>query len=227
MRLPSLDLSPSGETLLAIVIGALLATASGMFATQYEAWMRRREKERDAALLIGEIFATMQILLGNADRSRLVGNPWGHVTMRILRGVRREIDIYDRNRERLYDLRIAGLRVRIHALMVRTAMPLDGILDLASDLAGRPDDPALASARALREQAFAVLMQNAGQMSAIIDDLRRLARRGLAEADVIASVAAAPTDTFPEPSGSRLTPEPGLPGAPQIGDFEPDPSGSR
>jgi hypothetical protein len=194
MRLPSFDLSSNGETLAAIVIGAILATASGMLATQFEAWLRRRERERDAALLFGEVFSTLHILLGNADASRLQGDPWGPVTIRILYGARKEIDVYDRNRERLYDLRSANLRARVHSLMVRMAMPLDGILAAAGDLAARPGDPTLAHLVAARESAFAMLMQLAAQTPKIVADLGAVSRRSPSGGDPLASPSVRPTD---------------------------------
>jgi hypothetical protein len=194
MRLPSFDLSSNGETLAAIVIGAILATASGMLATQFEAWLRRRERERDAALLFGEVFSTLHILLGNAEASRLQGDPWGPVTIRILHGARKEIDVYDRNRERLYDLRSANLRARVHSLMVRMAMPLDGILAAAGDLAARPGDPTLAHLFAAREGAFAMLMQLAAQTPKIVADLGAVSRRSPAGGDPLASPPVRPTD---------------------------------
>jgi hypothetical protein len=180
MRLPSFDLSANGGTLIAVVAGALLATLSAVFATWFEASMKRRERERDAALLLGEIFFTLRILLINADRARGQGDPWGSVTMRILRSARREIDIYDRNRERLYDLRSADLRIKIHALILRTAMPLDGILDSANAPAAQPKGAPFAPLHPERDRAFALIMHNTSQMPAIVTDLRRLARRPLA-----------------------------------------------
>jgi hypothetical protein len=179
MRLPSFDLAGNGGTLIAVVAGALLATLSAVFATWFEASMKRRERERDAALLLGEILYTLRILLINADRARGQGDPWGSVTMRILRSARREIDIYDRNRERLYDLRSADLRIKIHALILRTAMPLDGILDSAI-AAARPEESSLGALHPARDRAFALIMDNAAKMPAIVDNLRRLARRPLA-----------------------------------------------
>jgi len=115
----------------------------------------------------------------NADRARGQGDPWGSVTTRILRSARREIDIYDRNRERLYDLRSADLRIKIHALILRTAMPLDGILDSAI-AAARPEESSLGALHPARDRAFALIMDNAAKMPAIVDNLRRLARRPLA-----------------------------------------------
>jgi hypothetical protein len=51
MRLETPDLPFHSETLWAVVLGALLATLSGLVATQFEAHLRRREREHDAAAM--------------------------------------------------------------------------------------------------------------------------------------------------------------------------------
>jgi len=47
----------------------------------------------------------------------------------MLRSARREIEIYDRNRENLLALRNGELRAKIHSTILRLTMPLDGIFD--------------------------------------------------------------------------------------------------
>ena len=110
MRLNPLEMSPHGETLVAVVVGALLATVSGIAANQLEAFFRRREREKAAALLFGEVLSSLRVILEGAERTRRIGRPYGPVTRRMLHAARREIDIYDRNRENLLDLREATLR---------------------------------------------------------------------------------------------------------------------
>ncbi len=176
MRLEPFDFSGQGETLMAVVLGALLATLSGIAATQIEAHFKRRERQRDAALLFGELLSTVQILLLNADAARGRGDPYGPVTMRSLHAARRELDIYDRNRERLYDIRDAALRVKIHAVAVRIAMPLDGIIDASADLAARPDDAGLEPLRRVRGQGFDYLIGLGAEVAPVVADLGRLAR---------------------------------------------------
>lgn len=180
MRLAAIESSVHGETLLAVILGALLATLSGIVATQLEAYFKRRERGRDAALLIGELLSTVRILLNSAVETQKRGDPYGPITVRMLRAVRREIDIYDRNRELLYELRDPALRVRIHALIVRIAMPLDGILDTTVDLFRSPDDPALAPFRQARERGFAFLLATAEEIPAILSELGRGARHAFA-----------------------------------------------
>src|ERR1700677_2064093 len=140
MRLNPLEMSPHGETLVAVVVGALLATVSGIAANQLEAFFRRREREKAAALLFGEVLSSLRVILEGAERTRRIGRPYGPVTRRMLHAARREIDIYDRNRENLLDLREAKLRVDLHALMVRIAMPLDGVIDSFADPDGSDDE---------------------------------------------------------------------------------------
>jgi hypothetical protein len=116
------------ETLAAVTLGAVVATAAGVVANLFEARIHRRERERAAALLFGEVISTLRTILEAALRSMGVGERYGPVTRRMLIAARREIDIYERNREALLDLRDSQLRVDVHSLMVRMTMPLDGVL---------------------------------------------------------------------------------------------------
>jgi len=123
------------STLIAVTLGALLATLGGVIATQLENRVRKSERERNAALLFGEILSTLELILKLADESRGRGDPYGPLTMRMVAGARREMDIYDRNREALYDLRNAAIRVKIHGLAIRVSMALDGVLEATPEIA--------------------------------------------------------------------------------------------
>jgi hypothetical protein len=167
MRLNPLETSPHGDTLVAIVLGALLATVSGVIANQLEAFFRRRERERAAALLFGEVLSTVRVILEGAERTRHVGAPYGPVTRRMLHAARREIDIYERNREGLLDLREARLRVELHALMVRLAMPLDGVLDSLADPSTGEDEA--------RDRGFEFMVETLGAVPAMVARLGKTA----------------------------------------------------
>ena len=67
MRLDLSGVLTHADTLAAIVIGALVATVSGVLANQVEAHFRRRERERLAALLFGEVFSTLRVILEGAE----------------------------------------------------------------------------------------------------------------------------------------------------------------
>jgi len=190
--LGSLQLSPGDETLWAVILGAVLASVSGFFATQLEAMLRRRERERSAALLFGEILSVLELITRLANDARRRGEPYGPLTMRLLRALRREIETYERNREALYDLREPKVRGQIHALMVRVTVSLEGVAEITSQIlaaesalaAMAPGDPARAEAQARldmmqdnREGAFDFTVETMGRAPAILAILRPLARQ--------------------------------------------------
>jgi hypothetical protein len=184
-------MTADAETLWAVIIGAVLATVGGFAATQLEGILRRRERERSAALLFGEIMSVIELLAALADRSRGQGDPYGPFTMRLMRAVRRETYAYDRNRESLFDLRDAKLRAQIHALMVRITLTLEGVFDSDEQIgltqtalkALDANDPAraelterLESAMETRASAFDFVVETTAETRPIIEVLKPLAR---------------------------------------------------
>ena len=188
------------DTIWGVVIGALLATMGGFVATQMEGVLRRRERERSAALLFGEILSAVELVTRVTDETRGRGDPYGRLTMGLLRAVRRETDTYDRNREQLYDLRNAKVRAQIHGLMVRITLALEGIGDATSQIASvdaalnalSPEDPArgeLASQKAAlaegRQGTFNFMMEAAGQIKPIVAALRPLSKETFDEHEAV------------------------------------------
>lgn len=184
MRLTPFDFGPHSETMVAVVVGALLATLSGVAATQLEAHFRRRDRERAAALLFGEVLSSLRVLLEGADQARRIGEPYGPFTLRILRAARRELDIYERNRESLLDLRDAGLRVDVHVLMVSITMPLDGVIDSIVDRNRVDVQP--------REQAFSFLLEAVARLPALVARLGRIAGHRFEHYERIPRIGAPP-----------------------------------
>jgi len=134
MRLDLPDYAQQAQTFVAIGVGAVLATIGGFVATLLEARLRRRERERTAALTFGEILASLRVLLRAAQDAHGRGDPFGPLTLRLLRGARREVEAYESNRPALSDLRSADLRLSLHALMIRITLGLDGVLDAKADV---------------------------------------------------------------------------------------------
>jgi hypothetical protein len=193
-------MSDGGETLWAVIVGAILATAGGFAATRLEDYVSKRARERSAAVLFGEILSVLELIVALANESRARGEPYGPFTMRLLRAVRREIDVYDRNRESLYDLRDATVRARIHTLMVQVTMSLEGIFESSAQidvaeaaLAGMAsDDPHKTAAEARltalitsRQQAFSFTMDTVAGAKSIMSSLRPLARQQFDAAEVV------------------------------------------
>jgi hypothetical protein len=118
-----------GDTLLAVVIGAALATVGGVLAGQIEFQQIRRERERNAGLLFGEVLAGLNMILQLAKEARGRGEPFGPITMQILKAAQRETHIYERNRELLFAVRDAKLRARTHVLLLQMSLTLDSVFE--------------------------------------------------------------------------------------------------
>jgi hypothetical protein len=179
MRLP--EFSPHTDTLAAVVLGALLATISGVIANAVEAFIRRRERERSAALLFGEVLSTLRIVLDGASAARTRGDPYGPITRRLLYAARREFDIYDRNREALMDLRDPILRADLHRQAMRIVLPLDGILDNLTD-----SEPGNAAAR---DGGFEFMELNVRALPSLIARLGVIARQDFVHYNALADPA--------------------------------------
>ena len=173
------------NTLFAVVLGAILATIGGFVATVMERTLDRRERQRNAALFFGEVLSTLAILLRFADETKKIGEPYGPVTLRMLRSARSELDVYDRNRETLFDLKDSELRARIQTLIIRISMPLDGVIEATQeiralsetlremrDLAERAElEERLRADSARREAGYEFIVENATRLKDVIADL--------------------------------------------------------
>lgn len=188
------------STLMAVVLGAILATIGGFGATMLERFLDKRERERNAALFFGEILSSLSIIVRFADETKKIGEPYGPVTMRMLRSARSELDIYDRNRESIFDLRDGEMRARIQTLLIRFSMPLDGVIDATDELktmrdllkAERdPDERAhlealIATGEQRREGGYDFIIRTAAELKDVIKGLEPLARQSFDRLERIA-----------------------------------------
>ncbi len=122
------EVASAAQTLFAVGVGAVLATAGGFLGTVLEDWLHARHRERTAALTFGEIMASLRVLIRATEDSHGRGDPFGPLTMRLLRACRRELDAYERSRLLLSDLRDTDLRLAVHALMIRLTLAIDGTM---------------------------------------------------------------------------------------------------
>lgn len=186
-----LHLEAPGETVWAVVAGAVLATIGGFIATQLEAAMHRRERQRNAALMFGEILSAMETLIQIARQSQSRGDPYGPITLRLLKAGQRETETYEKHRSTLYDLHDAEVRIRIHAMMVQINGTLQGVADssaLIADADAALDDPHLSEERATviqrrrqdwiveRQRAFSYILEVADEIKALVAILQPIAK---------------------------------------------------
>ncbi len=186
-----LDFISNFSTLWAVFLGAVLATLGGFAATQMEWYIERRRRERNAALFFGEVLTTLNLILGFAANTKKIGDPYGPITMRMFRSAQGEIDIYNRNREQLYDLSHADLRARLHTLILRITMSIDGISDTTGTIASlqpqldlpglQPEERGKIEARLVtlkesREGAYEFVQETAVQLKLLIKELEPIAK---------------------------------------------------
>jgi len=188
------------NTLIAVILGAILATIGGFVATMLERYLDKRERERNAALFFGEILSSLGIILRFADDTKKIGDPYGPVTMRMLLSARNELNLYDRNRENIFDLRDPELRARIQTLLIRLSMPLDGVIEAADEMKAMQaqlkaeKDPEerqeltqrIASGEARRESAYVFIVECADQLKGVIAGLEPIAKHSFDRIDRIA-----------------------------------------
>ncbi|HEY2034615.1 MAG TPA: hypothetical protein VGH02_13095 [Rhizomicrobium sp.] len=192
------DAASSNSAVWAVVLGAVLATMGGFVATQMERYVEHRRRERNAALFFGELLTTLQIILYHAHSTHGRGDPFGPITIRMLKSARKEIEIYDRNRESLFDLHHGDLRARIQNLLIRITMPLEGIFDATDEILRcqdalrdggaipRPDlEARIASLKQQRDSGYEFVVETVQALPGIIRDLEPLARHSFSRLDEI------------------------------------------
>lgn len=206
------DLVGNLDTLLAVTVGAVLATLGALFAELIEDRMNRRRRERDAARFFGEILTTMGRTIDMALASQKVGDPWGSVTQRMFRMAQREAGVYERNRERLFEIGDVALRARIHEHFLTEYFPLEAIVESSAEIdemrrameseisqdvpSGRRTESRLEDQVTMRQRAVDLLVFEREKTSGICADLERIAKvsfavPGAAESGTGASRAAA------------------------------------
>jgi len=175
------DAVSNASTLIGVVVGALVATLGSFTASWYERQLLRREREADAALVFAEILRSLSLEIAVVRATHARGDPFGPITIRMCRAVRREVDIYDRNRERLFVVRDAHLRPHASALMARLTFAIDRVLDSTDALALKPDVVEREDLMAARAQAFEFLVECGDELPAFVARFATLANTRLAD----------------------------------------------
>lgn len=129
MRQSVFDYIDNLDTLLAVIVGALLATGGAMAAELVQDRLGRKRKEREAARFFGEILTSADRVLDRAFDSLELGEKWGSVSKRLFRTALDETAVYERNRERLFDIRDIPLRRAIHLHFLEETVPLVALVE--------------------------------------------------------------------------------------------------
>ena len=189
-----LDIDAGASTLIGVTAGALLATLGGLLAGQFEHHLRRLEREKSAALLFGEILAALRLIMRLAYEARGRGDPYGSITLRILRAAQRETQIYDRNRETLFDVRDPALRARTHLLLLQVSLTLDSIFEAIKAIEDAPPQSSggkaaaadkMVAAVGARDGSFDFLMDFRPELPALIEKYEMIAKQSFDAHDLV------------------------------------------
>jgi len=164
MRTSIFDYVGNLDTLLAVMVGALLATAGALAAEIVQERLGRRRRQRDAARFFGEIMISMDQIFDLACESQNVGDRWGSYTQRLFQTASREASVYERNRERLFDILDMGLRFEVHGHMLRASVPIASLIEQSDQIDAIQEQ--LDDDEALSDAARISLQNRLGKLSA-------------------------------------------------------------
>ena len=118
----------AGAQFAAMIIGAFLASTGGFFVAWLLDRMERKRQERSIALVCLDLLSSLSVLANLAKDARMRGEPYGPYTIRLVRSCMRDLDVYERNRERIADISDPNARAEIYQCMARMTLSIEGIL---------------------------------------------------------------------------------------------------
>jgi hypothetical protein len=193
-----LDPTDSGP-FMGVAVGAVLATMGGLLGGQIENRLNRKERENGAALLFGEILAALKLIVGLADETRGRGDPYGPITLRIVKAAHRETLIYDRNRETLFAIRDPMLRAKTHVLLLQMSLTLEAVLE-AADAVKTATGAEAEAAIAERAGSFGYLLELHAQLPPLIAQFERIARQSFSIPELNLQGPGTPAPPTPTPA---------------------------
>lgn len=134
MRGSIFDFVGNLDTLLAVLVGALLATGGSLLAEIVQDRLGRKRRQRDAARFFGEVITSVTHIFDLACESQKIGDRWGGYSKVLFQTASKEAEVYERNRERLFDVGDMNLRFAIHSNMLRTVSPLANVIEHTKDI---------------------------------------------------------------------------------------------
>ena len=139
--------SATGAQFLAMIIGAFLASIGGFFVAWLLDRMERKRQERSIALVCLDLLSSLGVLTSLAKDARARGNPYGPYTIRLVRSCMRDLDVYERNRERIADISDPDVRAEIYQCMARMTLAVEGVLAETEIIAQNDEEIAVARAK--------------------------------------------------------------------------------
>lgn len=180
------------STLIAIFIGAILATMGALFADLYREKGQRKRRERDAAKGFGQILASIISMMRFTIRSQSIGTPWGPLTVRFLQLCLKQGEWFEENLNLLFDIEDVFLRHKIRTYTGALLYPVQSMVDYSleinemrrqllfdNDLQPHQKDwinEQIAQKSESRESAFLAAQHQIGRSDIVMPDLEKLSR---------------------------------------------------
>lgn len=120
--------SLAGAQFFAMLLGAFLASLGGFSVAWVLDRMARKRQERSIALVCLDLLTSLSVMTNLARDARGRGEPYGPLTLRLVGGCRRDLEVYERNRERIADISDPAVRSQIYTCMTRLTMAIEGVL---------------------------------------------------------------------------------------------------
>ena len=205
--------SVAGAQLVAMLMGATLASGGGFFVAWILDRMERKREERSIALVCLDLLSSLSVMTSLAEGARGRGHPYGPFTLRLVRGCQRDLEVYERNRERIADIADPLVRAEIYQCMTRMTLAIDGVLsetesivsledalEAARTKSDAPKIEALSSEReersARRDGSFDFMMETVREVCAPLS--RKLRTIAKAEPQNLAAIVATNAQTLPQ-----------------------------
>jgi hypothetical protein len=128
------------DTLIAVTIGAFLATGGALATELIKERGARRRREREAAIFLADIILSISNFTRLAGRSQTIGQPWGPFTIGYFESALKHLGFYEANRMKLYDLRDLELRSRAEFHILAQYAYAKAILDHSQSIASLEDE---------------------------------------------------------------------------------------
>ncbi|MEP2990394.1 MAG: hypothetical protein ABJN65_08880 [Parasphingorhabdus sp.] len=122
------------DTLIAVTIGAFLATGGALATELIKERRARRRREREAAIFLADIILNISNVTRLANRAQTIGKPWGPFTIRYFQTALKQMSFYEANRAKLFDLKDLELRGRAEFHILAQNAYVKGIVDLSQTI---------------------------------------------------------------------------------------------
>lgn len=136
------------DTLIAVTIGAFLATGGALATEIIKERGARKRREREAAIFLADIILSIWNFTRLANRSQTIGQPWGPFTIGYFESVLKQISFYEANRVKLFDLRDLELRGRAEFHILAQYRYAEIIVDHSQAIASLEEERDLLDANA-------------------------------------------------------------------------------